>query len=101
MGVAVNSSSSSASPKPSGLLKLLDPIGSQLALVEEALADQVGAFEAGVSDCVHYVLGGTGKRLRPSLALLAGGATGGISDGHITLGVIVELVHVATLVHDD
>jgi octaprenyl-diphosphate synthase len=33
--------------------------------------------------------------------LLAGGATGRISDEHITLGVIVELIHVATLVHDD
>ena len=82
-------------------MKLLDPIAPELARVEDALAEQVSAFDAGVTDFVHYVLGGSGKRLRPSLALLAGGTTGEISGGHITLGVIVELVHVATLVHDD
>src|SRR5207247_985373 len=42
-----------------------------------------------------------GKRLRPLLALLAGGATGTINSGHIDLAVIVELIHIATLVHDD
>ncbi len=91
-------------PKPGqaiNLLQLLDPIGPELARVEEMLAEQVRGFDAGVRGYVQYVLGGTGKRLRPSLALLAGGATGRIDEGHITLGVIVELIHVATLVHDD
>ncbi len=83
------------------LTGLLDPIASELARVEEALAEQVREFDLGVTDYVQYVLGGTGKRLRPSLALLAGGATGRVTSGHITLGVIVELIHIATLVHDD
>ena len=90
-----------AKPESANLLKLLDPIAAELIRVEEALASQVRGFEAGVSDYIQYVLGGSGKRLRPALALLAGGATGGINEGHITLGVIVELIHVATLVHDD
>ena len=42
-----------------------------------------------------------GNGLRPLLALLAGGATGPISLGHVDLAVIVELIHIATLVHDD
>jgi octaprenyl-diphosphate synthase len=91
-------------PKPAqaiNLLRLLGPIGPELIRVEEMLADQVAGFDAGIDEYVRYVLGGTGKRLRPSLALLAGGATGRIDEGHITLGVIVELIHVATLVHDD
>lgn len=88
-------------PESANLLKLLDPIGAELIRVEEALASQVRGFEPGVNDYIQYVLGGIGKRLRPALALLAGGATGGIDEGHITLGVIVELIHVATLVHDD
>src|SRR5207247_6658659 len=50
---------------------------------------------------VTYAIGGRGKRLRPLLALLAGGATGKIKSGHVDLAVIVELIHVATLVHDD
>ncbi|NQU10370.1 polyprenyl synthetase family protein, partial [bacterium] len=72
-----------------------------MARVEESLAAQVAAFDPTVSSYVQYVLGGTGKRLRPSLALLAGGSTGGIRPEHVTLGVIVELIHIATLVHDD
>src|SRR5439155_13041 len=50
---------------------------------------------------VVYAIGSRGKRLRPLLALLAGGATGKISLNHVDLAVIVELIHIATLVHDD
>ncbi len=65
------------------------------------MAEQVTGFDKRVQHYVDYVLRGSGKRLRPTLALLAGGASGRIYDGHITLGVIVELIHIATLVHDD
>lgn len=87
--------------EPANLMKLLDPIAPQLAQVEVALAEQIRSFDPGVTDYVNYALGVAGKRLRPALALLAGGATGRIGVEQITLGVIVELIHVATLVHDD
>ena len=83
------------------LAELLQPIGTELPRVEEALASQVQGFDHRLGDYVQYVLSGTGKRLRPSLALLAGGATGRVTEEHITLAVIVELIHVATLIHDD
>src|SRR5580698_1492900 len=83
------------------LLELLEPIAAELPRVEVALANQVGGFDPRLGEKLQYILGGTGKRLRPSLALLAGGTTGGITENHITLAVIVELIHVATLVHDD
>ncbi|MBI4582291.1 MAG: polyprenyl synthetase family protein [Planctomycetes bacterium] len=86
---------------PVSLLELLSPIAGDLARVEDLLAQQVTEFDGGIGGYVEYVLGGTGKRLRPSLALLAGGATGRIHDDHVRLGVIVELIHIATLVHDD
>jgi octaprenyl-diphosphate synthase len=81
--------------------KLLEPIWADLRRVEVSLADQVHEFEPEISQYVEYILGGVGKRLRPSLALLSSGATGRIGQEHITLGVIVELIHIATLVHDD
>ena len=83
------------------LLELLEPIAAELPRVERALASQVSGFDPRLGEYIQYILGGTGKRLRPSLALLAGGATGGVAEEHITLAVIVELIHVATLVHDD
>ena len=97
----VSGGASPAGPETRSLQKLLEPIAAELHRVEAALSEQVQGFDPGVGDYIQYVLGGVGKRLRPTLALLTGGATGRIDDGHITLGVIVELIHVATLVHDD
>ena len=42
-----------------------------------------------------------GKRLRPALVLLAGRACGSLSDAHAVLAAVVEMIHTATLVHDD
>src|SRR6059058_4060543 len=69
--------------------------------VERRIAQQTAAFDPAIEGYVTYAVGGRGKRLRPLLALLAGGATGKINSGHLDLAVIVELIHVATLVHDD
>src|SRR5947207_12119901 len=102
MGVTmVSGGASPAVPEAPSLQKLLGPIATELHRVEIALAEQVQGFESGIGDYIQYVLGGIGKRLRPTLALLSGGATGRIEEAHVTLGVIVELIHVATLVHDD
>jgi len=46
-------------------------------------------------------LNGGGKHLRPTLVALAGGSIGKVGDAHITAAVIIEMVHLATLVHDD
>ncbi len=83
------------------LANLFAPIHADLAGVERALVEQARSFDPRVGEYVNYVLGGKGKRLRPALALLAGGATGRIEQNHLHLGVIVELIHVASLVHDD
>lgn len=101
MGSPILTISAPQNAATSNLAKLLDPIVAELARVEDVLAQQVNGFDPRVGQYVQYTLGGIGKRLRPSLALLAGGATGRVEESHIKLGVIVELIHVATLVHDD
>jgi octaprenyl-diphosphate synthase len=73
----------------------------QLTDVESRIAEQTTAFDPAVEGYVAYAVGSRGKRLRPLVALLSGGATGPITPEHIDLAVIVELIHVATLVHDD
>jgi octaprenyl-diphosphate synthase len=72
-----------------------------LEKVEARIAQQAAAFDPAIEGYVLYAVGSRGKRLRPMLALLAGGATGKIDSGHVDLAVIVELIHIATLVHDD
>jgi octaprenyl-diphosphate synthase len=83
------------------LLRIIQPIAPHLSEVEQALARQVDGFDVSVQDYIRYALEGHGKRLRPVLALLSGGACGKIDAGHINLSVIVEMIHLATLVHDD
>jgi octaprenyl-diphosphate synthase len=49
----------------------------------------------------HYIIGNGGKRLRPLIALLSARAAGYEGARHVEVAVIVELIHTATLLHDD
>lgn len=69
--------------------------------IEERLKFQVQEFDPGISGYVSYALESSGKRIRPALVLLTAHATGKASPPHLDLAVVVELVHLATLVHDD
>jgi len=81
--------------------KTFELINTHLYSAEERIRAQARAFDPAMEGYVSYVCGSSGKRLRPALALLAGGATGKISASHVDLAVIVELIHIASLVHDD
>jgi octaprenyl-diphosphate synthase len=83
------------------LARVAQLVQPQLDEVETRITQQAAAFDPDIEGYVTYAVGGRGKRLRPLLALLAGGATGKITSGHVDLAVIVELIHIATLVHDD
>jgi octaprenyl-diphosphate synthase len=76
-------------------------VQTQLEEVEARIAQQAAEFDPAIEGYVTYAIGGRGKRLRPLVALLSGGASGRITSAHLDLAVIVELIHVATLVHDD
>jgi octaprenyl-diphosphate synthase len=89
-----------ASPA-SSLAQVARLVQPHLEEVEVRIAQQAAAFDPALEGYVVYAVGSRGKRLRPLLALLAGGATGKINSGHVDLAVIVELIHIATLVHDD
>src|SRR5438067_11963562 len=72
-----------------------------LHAVANQLADQIHNFDAEIAGYAEYALTNQGKQLRPALLALSGGATGRVSDAHILAAVVVEMVHLATLVHDD
>ena len=79
----------------------IELIGPDLYSVEERISEQSKAVDSGIEHYIEYAIGGSGKRLRPALALLSGGATGRIVSDHVDLAVILELIHIASLVHDD
>ncbi|MEI6712651.1 MAG: polyprenyl synthetase family protein [Verrucomicrobiota bacterium] len=87
--------------KTLALKQAFEPVQEALVSVEQRIRAQARAFDPSVESYVAYAIESNGKRLRPALALLAGGATGNILPDHENLAVIVELVHAATLVHDD
>ena len=76
-------------------------VQAQLDQVETQITAQANAFDPAIEGYVAYAIGSRGKRLRPLVALLSGGATGALTSLHVDLAVIVELIHIATLVHDD
>jgi octaprenyl-diphosphate synthase len=49
----------------------------------------------------EYIIGSGGKRLRPALVILAARACGYAGRSHFTLAAVVEMIHTATLLHDD
>jgi octaprenyl-diphosphate synthase len=73
----------------------------ELERVEIAIREQVRAFDSAVEPYISYICNTSGKRIRPALAILVGGAAGGVNENHLKVGVILELIHMATLVHDD
>lgn len=72
-----------------------------LALVERELASESTAAFEPVSEICSYLLGGGGKRLRPALLLLSARYAGYRGESAVRLAAVVELIHSATLIHDD
>jgi len=80
---------------------LQEPIASRLARVQAELEGMVKADFGAVNEISDYVLSARGKMLRPTLVLLCNAAGGNPAPEAIRLAAVVELMHVATLVHDD
>ena len=81
--------------------QIIEPIEPFLEAVNQRLAEQVAAFDQEISPYADYALNGQGKHLRPALVALVAKALGQPNDSHVTAAVIIEMVHLATLVHDD
>jgi octaprenyl-diphosphate synthase len=81
--------------------RLYAPIASELAAAEELLRGELTSDDPFVDGLVKHAFRLGGKRLRPALVLLSGKATGAINQQHIVLAAVLEMIHTATLVHDD
>lgn len=77
------------------------PIREELPKVEKLLKASMRSNDPYADALIGYGWSLGGKRLRPSLALLTAQATGSIKEDTLRIATVVELVHTATLVHDD
>ena len=76
-------------------------IGAELREVEEFFQKEIASRHPFVREVLGHMAGYRGKRLRPVLLLLSALACGGIDEPHLVLAAVVEMIHTATLVHDD
>ena len=87
-------------------LAFLAPIAADMQRVDGVIRARLRSDVALVRQVAEYIVAGGGKRLRPSLVLLAAGAAGypGERAGgelHYEMAAVVEFIHTATLLHDD
>ncbi len=83
------------------MLTFRKPIEAELAQVQNRIAEVLQSPEPQINGSLEYLTRQTGKMLRPTLVLLCGRCLDQIGDDHIDLAAMVELVHRASLLHDD
>jgi octaprenyl-diphosphate synthase len=76
-------------------------VGPGMAEVDRALRASLDSDVGLIRQVADYIVGGGGKRLRPALLLLTAGATGYTGREHYLLAAVLEMIHTATLLHDD
>ncbi len=81
--------------------EVFDLLKDDLAAIEREFANQADSPVEVVTDIANYLISGGGKRIRPMLLLLSAKALSCSSASRIRLGAVVEMLHTATLVHDD
>jgi len=82
-------------------IPLLEPLAADLELVEHKLREPVHIDYPQLTAVLESLLDSGGKRVRPALALLAGSFYGVSTEKLVPLAASVEMLHTATLVHDD
>jgi geranylgeranyl pyrophosphate synthase len=82
-------------------VSFFEPVAEGLSQVEERLREAPALQHEALTEAIEHLLSSGGKRVRPALALLAGGAMGADPTVTVSLAAAVEMLHTATLVHDD
>ena len=88
-------------PIAEAMARVLERIAEPLGLVERALHDQLTSDIPLVTALSEHILGAGGKRLRPALVLLAAELCGYTGARRIGIAAAIEMLHTATLLHDD
>lgn len=82
-------------------VKFIYPVQEYIPLVEARMRDQSNGHHPDLRTALEHLLNSGGKRVRPTITLLIGGMLGAELERTVTLAAAVELLHTATLVHDD
>jgi len=98
----VNTQANTQGSRASSLLaSLLAPIEQELTTVSQRLQTELRHPDPFIDELAQHSFRLGGKRLRPALLLLTAQSVGEVNDSHRVLAAVVEMIHTATLVHDD
>lgn len=86
---------------PKNLKQISLPVSKELDTFDRYLREQMKTTTPLLDTVVRYILRRRGKRARPTLVFLSAGMTGSIGERSYVGATMVELLHTATLVHDD
>jgi octaprenyl-diphosphate synthase len=89
-------------PPPRDFSELFGRVAPQMAALDRFMRSEVEHFEPEIRNMAAYCLDTSGKRLRPTMVFVSGWqGEGVVSDDLVRAAGVVEMVHLATLVHDD
>lgn len=83
------------------MIELLDPVHKHLQEVEALLSTQTDGNRSSLEMALSQLIGAGGKRIRPRIAILIGNLLGADHSPLIFLAASIEMLHTASLIHDD
>lgn len=81
--------------------KIEEPVAAAFARFNEEFESSLRSETRLLQSAIEQILNSTGKHVRPLLVLLSAEACGGVNDSTINASIFLELLHTATLIHDD
>lgn len=81
--------------------EILATVADDFTAVDNFILNHLDSRVPLIMQVGHYLVEGGGKRLRPLVCLLAARATGYTGEQHVPAAAIIEMLHTATLIHDD
>ena len=83
------------------LKEIQDPINKEMDEFKKKLKASISSENSIIDTIVNYILKRKGKQLRPIFVFLTAGLNGKISDSTYRAAILIEILHSATLIHDD
>ncbi|HPR59153.1 MAG TPA: polyprenyl synthetase family protein, partial [Bacteroidales bacterium] len=83
------------------LKEIKEPIAEHLSVFEKKFRDAMKTRVALLNYITQYILRSKGKQMRPMFVFFSAGITGQINESTYHAASLIELLHTATLIHDD
>jgi len=99
----INPVSTNLSQDKSGLSQIFEPVSLELSILDKKLYENLSSSSTVLNNIVKYIVEAGGKRLRPAVTFLVAKVLnkGLLPSDHFQIGIALEMIHTATLIHDD